>query len=440
MRRMGKYGLGVLLLLIGLTLETPAAPANPAEINSTAQPVSYDALVKTVRDLTGKVVIVDFWAEYCSPCKEELQRLLALRKKYGRDGFVLLSVSLDDPRDKETRARIDDFLTHQQADCPNFILEAGWREWQKKLNIAGPPCLYVFDRENCLAQKYTAETDPALIETEIVKHLQRGAADNKVIPSSELLDFRVALLPPDPFSDRNRCGEPRTFQRGEVLTVVINGTPNPGYHTYPVTQRAAGQSPGTLSRWQFAEAPGLRPLWPITESKPEIKEERTKDVLLEFAGPFTWSRDIVVLPDAQPGSTFLSFTIQYTACNDGSCTPGNHHVEIPITITDAAPLALAPALRKRMENREPVPAVVAVPAESEATGSNSVKRSTEKPAPASQPVESGLLGLILTTMAAAVAMLFTPCVFPMIPITVSFFLKQSEKHHRGRFRCCWSTP
>ena len=34
-------------------------------------------------------------------------------------------------------------------------------------------------------------------------------------------------------------------------------------------------------------------------------------------------------------------------------------------------------------------------------------------------------------MGAAIAMLFTPCVFPMIPITVSFFLKQSEKkHHR----------
>src|ERR1700683_3678863 len=34
-------------------------------------------------------------------------------------------------------------------------------------------------------------------------------------------------------------------------------------------------------------------------------------------------------------------------------------------------------------------------------------------------------------MGAAVAMLFTPCVFPMIPITVSFFLKQGEKEHHN---------
>ena len=43
--------------------------------------------------------------------------------------------------------------------------------------------------------------------------------------------------------------------------------------------------------------------------------------------------------------------------------------------------------------------------------------------------DGSLLGLVAASVLAAIAMLFTPCVFPMIPITVSFFLKQSEKKH-----------
>jgi thiol:disulfide interchange protein DsbD len=46
--------------------------------------------------------------------------------------------------------------------------------------------------------------------------------------------------------------------------------------------------------------------------------------------------------------------------------------------------------------------------------------------------DTSLLGALLASAGAAIAMLFTPCVFPMIPITVSFFLKQSEqKHHNA---------
>ena len=58
-----------------------------------------------------------------------------------------------------------------------------------------------------------------------------------------------------------------------------------------------------------------------------------------------------------------------------------------------------------------------------------------KPPPGTspQPKESSLWGLLLASIGAAVAMLFTPCVFPMIPITVSFFLKQSEKEHHKPF-------
>jgi hypothetical protein len=79
-----------------------------------------------------------------------------MQQKYGPNGLAAVSVSLDDPHEKGIPEKVHKFLQKQHATFENFILSAKPEEWQKKLGIEGPPCLYVFNREGKIARKFDA--------------------------------------------------------------------------------------------------------------------------------------------------------------------------------------------------------------------------------------------------------------------------------------------
>ena len=55
-----------------------------------------DGHVVKSSEFLGKVVILDFWATWCAPCKAEIPGFIALQKQYGDRGLVVIGVSLDD--------------------------------------------------------------------------------------------------------------------------------------------------------------------------------------------------------------------------------------------------------------------------------------------------------------------------------------------------------
>src|SRR5262249_25275552 len=109
--------------------------------------VKYLELAQTILQNKGKVIVVDFWADWCVPCKREFPNLVKLHEKYAKDGLGGVSVSLDDAHKDGTRAAVLKFLRARKASFPNFILDEDSEYWAKKFDTVGPPFVYVFDRQ-----------------------------------------------------------------------------------------------------------------------------------------------------------------------------------------------------------------------------------------------------------------------------------------------------
>ena len=58
--------------------------------------VSLDGKRIKLSDFRGKAVLLNFWATWCSPCKQEMPWFVDLQKKYGSEGLVVLGVAMDD--------------------------------------------------------------------------------------------------------------------------------------------------------------------------------------------------------------------------------------------------------------------------------------------------------------------------------------------------------
>jgi thiol-disulfide isomerase/thioredoxin len=135
--------------------------------------VKYDGLLETLNNLKGKVVIVDFWADFCIPCKKEFPRLVELDRKYGKDGLAAVSVSLDDLTQEGAKERVIKFLESQKATFTNLILDEKPEFWQEKLRIVGVPAVYVIGRDGKLVERYIEEANYTEIEKVAVQQLKQ---------------------------------------------------------------------------------------------------------------------------------------------------------------------------------------------------------------------------------------------------------------------------
>ena len=92
--------------------------------------------------LRGKVVLVNFWATWCLPCRKEMPDLQALYDRYKDQGFVVVSIS------DEEAAKVQPFIAEQKITYP-VLLDPG-RKVNDLFQVEGIPKSFVYDREGKL--------------------------------------------------------------------------------------------------------------------------------------------------------------------------------------------------------------------------------------------------------------------------------------------------
>jgi thiol-disulfide isomerase/thioredoxin len=135
-------------------------------------PVDEAGFQKLIQTHKGKVVLYDFWATWCEPCRAEMPQLIQLQQKLRARGFELVTISADEPE--------------QDADAEKLGRKFGvsgpaYRKQPKKdedfINSIDPkwsgalPALFLYDRQGRKVQSFIGETDAKTLQAAIEKLL-----------------------------------------------------------------------------------------------------------------------------------------------------------------------------------------------------------------------------------------------------------------------------
>ncbi|NQV50654.1 MAG: TlpA family protein disulfide reductase [Candidatus Marinimicrobia bacterium] len=142
------------LLMIGTTsVEAQEAP-NFTLTDLNGQKVSLS-------DFKGKVIIVDFWATWCGPCKMEIPSFIKLQEDY-KDDVVILGISLDQSGPKA----VVPFAKKMNINYP--IVYGDGSVVQAYGGVRGIPTTFVIDRDFNIQRKYVGYTDHKVFEKDIL--------------------------------------------------------------------------------------------------------------------------------------------------------------------------------------------------------------------------------------------------------------------------------
>jgi thiol-disulfide isomerase/thioredoxin len=147
-----------------------AAKPEGGGVKSAAAPKVTEIKEADLKSLLGagagreRPLLVNFWATWCAPCREEFPDLVEIRGQYGPDTLDFVLVSLDDP--SEIGKAVPEFLAEAQAAAfPSYLLNAD--DSDVAINLVDPtwsgelPATFLYDRSGALVFKHKGRVKPA---------------------------------------------------------------------------------------------------------------------------------------------------------------------------------------------------------------------------------------------------------------------------------------
>ena len=161
----------IALLIVAALLASigPSAHAADAVCNVTRRKVNLNFSVKDINgkdvrlsQYKGQVVLVNFWATWCGPCRREIPSLMALYRDYKERGFVVLGVSVD----KEVQL-VKPYARTMKMNYP-VLIGAGREEFNEEFGpFIGFPTSVMLERDGTVCVKHVGVPSRSLLERQI---------------------------------------------------------------------------------------------------------------------------------------------------------------------------------------------------------------------------------------------------------------------------------
>jgi thiol-disulfide isomerase/thioredoxin len=141
-----------------------------ARIAPNFQLTALDGQTITLESLTGKVVLIDFWATWCGPCREALPRVKEIARKFQGQPFVVVSISMD-----KDDAKWRDFVAHNDMTWKQY--RDGYFEGPiaKMFAVNAIPATFTIDADGILQDQHVGDAE---IEGKIKKLIARAQEAN----------------------------------------------------------------------------------------------------------------------------------------------------------------------------------------------------------------------------------------------------------------------
>lgn len=115
----------------------------------------------SLSDFSGKVIVLNFWATWCGPCRMEIPDFVDLQNKY-EDDLVIIGVSLD----KDGPRAVEPFVKEYKINYP--IIYGSGQVVQDYGGIRGIPTTFIIDRDFNIQRKYVGYRDRSIFENDIL--------------------------------------------------------------------------------------------------------------------------------------------------------------------------------------------------------------------------------------------------------------------------------
>ena len=230
-------------------------------------------------------------------------------------------------------------------------------------------------------------------------------ASRRLAPLPVLLLLFAASAFPQDRATWSVEAKPATVAPGGGTMVYATARIEPGWHLYSASSPSG--RPAT-----FQVEPGT--LVKVFQPPPKKAFDKTANAEAEtYEGQVTFLLELMLPDDAQPGPAALTVKARFQTCNDAECVPGNWTGTAPVTFT--------------ARKDHTMDAVWSIPGGYEEAKPPRAPSGTGQ---SSAPPAQGWATFLLVAFGFGLASIFTPCVFPMIPITMSYFLNRQSGGRR----------